>query len=99
MVKTAKYTVLSKLIQKIYLSVSGKEASEQASTWPLVFLSQICEYFPAFQVIILVEYPVMSILDKYFGFILKFGPAIFRYHGKTFTEAMFLFAVASNYYQ
>ena len=33
-------------------------------TLPLVFLSQIFRYFPAFQVVILVEHPVLFVLGK-----------------------------------
>ena len=40
------------------------QASRQASTWHLVFLSWIFRYFPAFQIVILVEYPVHFILGK-----------------------------------
>ena len=47
LVKNSK-TVFSKLTQKIYLSVSSEKASRQASTWPLVVISQIFRYFLAF---------------------------------------------------
>ena len=47
LVKSGK-TVFSKLTRKIYLSVSGEQPSRQASTWPMIFLSQIFRYLPAF---------------------------------------------------
>ena len=58
-------TVFSKLTQKISLSVSGKQASRQAITWSLVFLSQIFTYFLDFWDVILVEYPVLVTLGKF----------------------------------
>ena len=51
-------------MQKISLSVSGKQASSQASAWPGVFLSQKFKYFLAFLVVILVKYNVLFILGK-----------------------------------
>ena len=63
LVKNGK-TVFSKLTQKIYLSVSGKQASRKAITWSLVFLSQIFTYFLDFWDVILVEHPVLVILGK-----------------------------------
>ena len=62
LVKNSK-TVFSKLIQKISLSAWSKQAVRQASTWPLVFLSQICRCFPAFKVVML-EYLVLFVLAK-----------------------------------
>ena len=47
LVKNSK-KVFSKLTWKISLSVSGEQAVKWAGTWPLVFLSQIFRYFPAF---------------------------------------------------
>ena len=41
-------TVFSKLTRKIPLSVSGEQASRQASTRPRVFLSQNFRYSPVF---------------------------------------------------
>ena len=52
-------TVFSKLLWKFFLSVSGKQVSKL-----LVFLSQIFRYFPAFSVVISVEYLVPFILGK-----------------------------------
>ena len=43
LVKNGK-TVFSKFTWKISLSVSGEQVSRQASTWPLVFLSQILTF-------------------------------------------------------
>ena len=63
LVKTSK-TVFNKLTQKIYLSVSGKQSSRHASTWPAVFLSQNFRYFPVFYVVILVKYTVLFVLGK-----------------------------------
>ena len=57
-------TVFNKLLQQVPFSVSAKQASRQANSWSLVFLSQIFRYFPAFQVAILVKYPVVFILGK-----------------------------------
>ena len=54
-----KKTAFSKLT-KISLSVSGKQTSRQASTQPLVLLSQIFTYFPSFYTVILVEHPSCS---------------------------------------
>ena len=56
--------VFSKLMRKIYLSVSGKQANKQASAQPGVFLSQNFRYFPAFEVAILVKYTVLLVLGK-----------------------------------
>ena len=50
-------------MRKTSLSVSDKMVSRRASSWPLVFLSPIFRYFPAFQVVTLVEYPVLFILN------------------------------------
>ena len=58
LVKNCK-TAFSKLT-KISLPVSGKQMSRQASNQPLVFLSQIFTYFPAFYTVILVEHPSCS---------------------------------------
>ena len=44
-------TVFSKLTQQIYLSVSGEQASRQANTWPLAFLSQILDTFQPFRLL------------------------------------------------
>ena len=57
--------VFSKLTWQISLSVSGKQVSWQANTWPLLaFLSQIFRYFPAFQVAIFVEISCTLFLGK-----------------------------------
>ena len=47
LVKNGK-TVFSKLTRKISLSVSGRQASRQASAQPGAFLSQNFRYFPYF---------------------------------------------------
>ena len=51
-------------MRKISLSVSGEQASWQASTRPGVFLSQNLRYFPVFYVVILVKYAVLFVLGK-----------------------------------
>ena len=77
-------------MQKISLSVSGKQASSQASAWPGVFLSQKFKYFLAFLVVILVKYNVLFILGKCLmdseQVILIFTEVWLNnfYHGKTF---------------
>ena len=59
----------SKMAKQFSVNSHGKllcqyQASRQANTWPIAFLSQIFRYFPAFQVVILVEYPVLLFLGK-----------------------------------
>ena len=61
LVKTGK-AIFSKLTWKISLLVSGEQAREHLTL--IVFLSQIYRYFPAFYVVILVEYPVLLLLGK-----------------------------------
>ena len=65
MIGKKQQTVFSKLTRKISLSVSGKQASRQASDQPGVFLSQNFRFFPAFQVVILVKYTVLFVLGKH----------------------------------
>ena len=65
LVKNGK-TVFSKLTWKISLSVSGKQATRQASTRPGVFLSQNFRYFTSFKVVNLEKYTVLFVLGKCF---------------------------------
>ena len=88
--KTAKQFSVNS--HKISLSVLSEQAVRQATTWPLVFLSQICRCFPAFKVVVL-ECLVLFVLakclmdfNKYFCFLLKFGATVFMYHSNTFTK-------------
>ena len=62
--KTAKQ--FSVLTRKISLSVSGEQASRQASAWPGTFLSQNFRCFPYFKVVILVKYTFLFVLGKCF---------------------------------
>ena len=57
-------TVFSKFTRKVSLSVSGKQASRQASARPGVFPCQNFRYFPSFYVVILVKYTVLFVLGK-----------------------------------
>ena len=47
-----------------FLSVSGKQASRQASARPGAFLSKNFRCFPSFQVVILVKHTVLFVLGK-----------------------------------
>ena len=92
LVKNCK-TAFSKLT-KIYLPVSGKQMSRQASTQPLVLLSQIFTYilssllhcyFSGTSILFFSFWANVSwILNKYFYFLLKFATTTFMYHSNTF---------------
>ena len=102
LVKNGK-TVFSNLTQKAFLSLSGEQASRGASTWPLIFLSQILDTSQTFR---------LSFLSG-ISTTFHFGPLFNGFLTSTFdlfwnlalqpscimirlSESQFPFAVASN---